>query len=134
MYHNKWLYQSIAYTKYHLFEIKKKPKPGNAFFPLGDKIWGTSGWAAKGWTTLIGGEAEEADVEEESRVWLPDPAGEDGTTAPGSPGNTCKMHPSTYLALSESKKTSISLCFREFVTLKTRQRSREGRLKTWRKR
>lgn len=79
-------------TKYHLFEFFFF-KLGNAFFPSGDKIWWTSGWDAEGWAPLIGGEAEEADVEEESRVWLPDPPGEDGTASPGPPGNTCKMCP-----------------------------------------
>lgn len=66
--------------------------------PSGDKIWRTSGWAAEGWAADGGGEAEEADAEEESRVRLPDPPGEDGTAAPGSPGNPCKMHPEAHSA------------------------------------
>lgn len=78
-------------------------------FPSGDKIWRTSGWAAEGWAADGGGEAEEADAEEESRVRLPDPPGEDGTAAPGSPGNPCKMHPAAHSASLYGKKHTLFL-------------------------
>lgn len=55
----------------------------------GDQIWRAFGWAAEGRAAHGGGETEKADAEEESRVRLPDPAGEDGAAAPGAPG-TCR--------------------------------------------
>lgn len=54
--------------------------------PPGDKVRRASGWASEGRAADGSGEAEEADAEEESRVRLPDPPGEDGTAAPGAPG------------------------------------------------
>lgn len=56
------------------------------FLPPGDKVRWASGWTSEGRAADGSGETEEADAEEEPRVRLPDPPGEDGAAAPGSPG------------------------------------------------
>lgn len=62
---------------------------GQLFFPPpGDKVWRASERAAEGRAAVGGGEAEEADAEEESRVRLPDSPGEDGAAAPGASGRS----------------------------------------------
>lgn len=60
--------------------------PDARFAPAGDKVRRASGRASEGRAADSGGEAEEADAEEKSRVRLPDPPGEDGAAAPGTPG------------------------------------------------
>lgn len=60
--------------------------------PPGDKIRRASGWASEGRVANRSGKAEEADVEKEQRVRLPDPPGEDGTAAPGAPGPSICTH------------------------------------------
>lgn len=61
-------------------------------YPPGDKVRRASGRAAEGRAADGRGEAQEADAEEESRVRLPDPPGEDGAAAPGAPGLQHQHH------------------------------------------
>lgn len=63
----------------------------SCLLPPGDKVRRASGWASEGRAADGGGEAEEADAEEEPRVRLPDPPGEDGTAAPGAPGTSTSV-------------------------------------------
>lgn len=72
------------------------------FFSPGDKVRRASGWASEGRAADGGGEAEEADAEEESRVRLPDPPGEDGTSAPGPSG--------LLLSVNVAADDTIELC------------------------